>query len=165
MPFYVLYAASHFELTGSNLALLTIAFTIAGTISNHVWGWTADRFGFRLVLLASLSLWVFASIGLLVSATLASAVAVFASIGAAAQGFQNACVNLTLEFGTLPDLPLRIAIANSASELTGTIGLLVGGALAAGLGYEAVIITSIVCLVAGGGMVWSSVPDPRRQAT
>jgi MFS family permease len=127
MPFYVLYVARNVRLTGENLALLTIAFTVAATISNLVWGAIADRGGFRNVFLIASGLWVVATMALLGSEHLIPTLVVFASIGAAAQGFQNACVNLTLEFGQRHDLPLRIALANSSSELAGTLGLLAGG--------------------------------------
>lgn len=86
---------------------------------------------------------------------------VFAGIGAAVQGFQNASANLTLEFGSRQDLPARIAIANTASEAAGTVGPLLGGLLATALGYEAVFMVSIAFLLVGGAVVGYYVPEPR----
>ncbi len=80
---------------------------------------------------------------MLVSGNLPVTVLVFIGIGAAVQGFQNASQNMTLEFGSRHDLPVRIAIANTASELAGTIGPLLGGALAAFAGYQSVFLVSI----------------------
>jgi predicted MFS family arabinose efflux permease len=88
---------------------------------------------------------------------------VFAGIGAAVQGFQNSSQNLTLEFGDRDDLPMRIAIANTASEIAGTIGPLVGGLLAAHFGYVSVFLTAITFLVLGGTVVRIYVPEPRSQ--
>lgn len=163
LPFYILHAGASLELTGSNLGILTVAFTLAGTVSNLLWGTLADRTGFRLVFLASIGLWVASTLLLLVSSGLAMMVLVFGGIGAAVQGFQNASMNLTLEFGRREDLPIRIAIANSASEFAGAIGPLLGGAIAALFGYPALFSTSVAFLLAGGLMVVFLVPEPRRQ--
>ena len=79
----------------------------------------------------------------------------------AVQGFQNSSQNLTLEFGDRADLPARLAIANTASELAGTIGPLLGGILAATLGYEWVFSVSVAFLAVGGLVVYRHVPEPR----
>jgi len=161
LPFYILFAGASIELSGANLGILTVAFTLAGTVSNLLWGSMADRTGFRLVFLLSIGLWVVSTLLLIVSSGLLMTGIVFIGIGAAVQGFQNASMNLTLEFGHRDDLPVRIAIANSASELAGTAGPLVGGAIAALFGYTALFYTSVAFLIAGGVMVAFMVPEPR----
>lgn len=163
LPFYILHAGSAMALTGANLGILTMAFTLAGTFSNLLWGNMGDRYGFRLVYLASIGLWVAATILLLVSDGLASSIVVFTGVGAAVQGFQNASQNLTLEFGHRNDLPMRIAIANTAAELAGTIGPLVGGIIAHSLGYTTLFAVSVAFLAAGGLMVALQVPEPRHR--
>lgn len=162
MPFYILYAGQSLGLTGQLLGMVTFAFTLAGTVSNLVWGNLADRSGFRLVFLLSIALWVVATLLLIFSSGVFLTVLVFIGIGAAVQGFQNSSQNLTLEFGVRDDLPIRIAIANTASEVAGTIGPLLGGLLAAYFGYLSVFICSIGFLVIGGAVVRFYVPEPRR---
>jgi MFS family permease len=162
-PFYILFAGTSLGLTGSTLGLLTAAFTLSGTFSNLAWGALADRKGFRLAFLASIALWIASTGALMVSSGLLATVLVFIGIGAAFQGFQAASMNLTLEFGERDDLPMRIALANTASELAGTLGPLLGGALATALGYDAVFYTSMAFLIAGGGLVLRFVPEPRKQ--
>ena len=164
MPFYILHEGQAAALSGTTLGILTFAFTLSGTFSNLFWGPLGDRRGFRISFLASIALWVAATLLLmLVSGNLPVTVLVFVGIGAAVQGFQNAAQNMTLEFGSRTDLPVRIAIANTASELAGTIGPLLGGALAAIAGYQAVFLVSIIFLVAGGVVVARYVPEPRKQ--
>ncbi|MBX3708122.1 MAG: MFS transporter [Pseudomonadales bacterium] len=163
LPFYVLYAGMTMTLTGASLGLLTMAFTLAGTFSNLLWGLLGDRYGFRLVYLASIALWVAATLLLLVSDGLAFTTLVFVGIGAAVQGFQNASMNLTLEFGHRDDLPMRLAIANTAAELAGTIGPLAGGIIAHAYGYPSLFLVSVAFLVAGGLMVALRVPEPRHR--
>jgi MFS family permease len=147
MPFYILYAGQSIGLTGTTLGTLTVAFTIAGTFSNLVWGAIADKKGFRLTFLAAIALWIASTLLLMVADDLLMTTIVFIGIGAAFQGFQNSSMNLTLEFGDRDNLPVRIAIANTASEIAGTIGPLLGGLLAGIFGYESVFMLSILFLV------------------
>jgi MFS family permease len=164
MPFYILHEGHTQALSGATLGILTFAFTLSGTFSNLVWGPLGDRKGFRITYLSSIALWVASTVLLmLVSGNLPVTVLVFIGIGAANQGFQNAAQNMTLEFGSRHDLPIRIAIANTASELAGTIGPLLGGVLAALAGYQAVFMASILFLVVGGAVVARYVPEPRKQ--
>lgn len=162
MPFYILYAGQSLGLTGQLLGMVTFAFTLSGTASNLVWGSIADRTGFRLVFLLSIAMWVVATLLLIFSSGVFLTIVVFAGIGAAVQGFQNSSQNLTLEFGDRDDLPIRIAIANTASEIAGSIGPLLGGVLAAYFGYLSVFMCSICFLVIGGAVVRFYVPEPRR---
>ncbi len=163
MPFYILYAGESLGLTGQLLGMVTFAFTISGTVSNLMWGALSDRSGFRLTFLLSIALWVLSTLLLIFAGGLWVTVLVFVGIGAAVQGFQNSSQNLTLEFGTREDLPTRIAIANTASEVAGTIGPLLGGVLAMSLGYLWVFVASITFLVIGGTVVRIYVPEPRRK--
>ncbi len=161
MPFYILYAGRSIGLDGPTLGFLTFAFTISSTVSNLAWGAIADRTGFRFTFLVSLIIWIAATALLMLAEGLLVALIVFIGIGAAVQGFQNSSQNLTLEFGERADLPARIAVANTASELAGTIGPLLGGVLAASFGYEWVFLTSIAFLLVGGLTVYRHVPEPR----
>ncbi len=162
VPFYILYAGQSLGLDGSTLGVLTMAFTLSATVSNLAWGALGDRRGFRLTFLLSIALWVAATILLMfVDHSLWLSAVVFATIGAAIQGFQNASANLTLEFGSRDDLPARIAIANTASEAAGTVGPLLGGLLATALGYQSVFVVSIAFLIVGGAVVNYYVPEPR----
>jgi MFS family permease len=161
-PFYILFAGTSLGLTGQTLGILTAAFTLSGTFSNLAWGALADRHGFRLAFLGAIGIWVASTAALMVSSGLLLTVLVFIGIGAAFQGFQAASMNLTLEFGHRDELPMRIALANTASEFAGTLGPLLGGALATALGYDAVFYASMAFLIAGGGLVLRFVPEPRK---
>jgi len=161
LPFYILYAGLSIGLDGPTLGGLTFAFTVSATISNLAWGAMADRTGFRLTFLLSIALWIAATALLIFTDGLLMAFVVFIGVGAAVQGFQNSSQNLTLEFGNRADLPTRLAVANTASELAGTIGPLVGGLLAASLGYEWVFCVSVAFLIVGGAVVYRHVPEPR----
>jgi len=140
---------------------VTFAFTISGTFSNLLWGSIGDKHGFRSVFLGSLLLWIVSTLLLMFVSGLAITVIIFAGIGAAVQGFQIASNNLTLEFGDRDNLPMRIAIANTGSEIAGTVGPIFGGLLATLYGYQSVFVTSIIFLLIGGIVVGKFVPEPR----
>ncbi len=165
MPFYFLFAGESIGITGQTLGLVTFAFTMAGTVSNLIWGTIADRTGFRFTFLSAIALWILSTLLLISGGGMLVTVIVFVGIGAAVQGFQSSSQNLTLEFGRRDDLPLRIAVANTTSELAGTLGPLLGGALAAWLGYLAVFTASILFLGIGGLVVGYYVAEPRYRRT
>jgi MFS family permease len=161
VPFYILHASDDIGLSGTTLGIMTFAFMLSGTVSNLVWGALADWRGFRLAFLCAIGLWILASLLLIYSSGMTATILVFIGIGAAVQGFQNASMNLTLEFGQRADLPVRIAVANTVSEVAGTLGPLLGGVLAAAFGYPVVFATSMAFLIVGGAVVNYYVPEPR----
>ncbi|MBT5724585.1 MAG: MFS transporter, partial [Gammaproteobacteria bacterium] len=68
-----------------------------------------------------------------------------------------------LEFGDRDNRPARIAIANTVAQVAGSIGPLLGGAMATWYGYESVFIAAIFFLVVGATLVYFYVPEPRGQ--
>ena len=161
MPFYILYAGQTIGLSGAILGIVTFAFTISGTVSNLLWGYIADQRGFRRVILLTGSLWVIATLMLLASSSLTMIILVFVGIGAAVQGFEQAARNIVLEFGDRQNLPVRIALANSVSQLSGSLGALAGGVMASLLGYEYVFMTSVLFLSMGAALILFRIPEPR----
>ena len=163
LPFCVLYAGSHIELSGGNLGVLTTVFLLSQTSTSLLWGWIADRTGFRLIFLVSLSIWALSVLLLMQSTELLTLAIVFAGIGAGQGGFMLSGRNLVLEFGAREDLPMRIAVANSASELVGAIGPILGGLLVAAISYDAVFWTGIVFQLAAIAVVLVYVDEPRHR--
>jgi MFS family permease len=163
VPFYVIYAQAHMEIGGARLGVLTGAFVLAQSVANLGWGIVADRRGFRLVYLAALSLWILSALLLMRTASFGWLVVVFTGLGAGLGGYQMSAQNLVLEFGSRRNLPLRIAVANSASELVAAFGALLGGALAMLTTHIVVFWTAIAFQLAGLAMVVLWVDDPRHR--
>lgn len=161
VPFYVLYAGRQIEMSGGMLGRLTQVFILAWTGTNLLWGLIADRTGFRFVFLCALLLWIGSTVVLMDTTSEPAMLAVFTGLGAGLGGFQMSAQNLVLEFGRREDLPMRIAVANSASELVGAIGPVLGGLLAGAVGYPAVFWTAIAFKAAAVVIVGWRVPDPR----
>ena len=88
--------------------------------------------------------------------------AFFNSLSPGPGGFQMSSQNLVLEFGTRPDLPLRIGVANSASELIGGIGPILGGVLVVTFSAPPVFWIAITCQVVALLLMLRFVREPRR---
>lgn len=164
MPFYILYIGQTTVLSGHDLALLTIAFTAASTVANLIWGELADRRGFRAVFIASLILWTAATLTLLASTAWWPVMGVFIAAGSAQEGFRLSSISLSLEFGHRDEVPMRLAVANAASELAGMLAPLLGGLLVVTLGYAAVFSSSALCLAGASLILLLGVPEPRRRS-
>ena len=72
--------------------------------------------------------------------------------------------NMVLEFGSRQDLPLRIAVANSSSELVGAIGPLIGAALLLAFSHEVLFGVAIAFQIAAFLVVVRYVDEPRRRS-
>jgi MFS family permease len=160
-PFYVLYAGETVEVTGRVLGILTGSFVLAQSVGNLAWGAVADRRGFRIVFLAALTFWILSVLLLMTMENLAMLALVFAGIGVGMGGFQMSAQNLVLEFGSRQNLPMRIAVANSAAELVGAIGAVLGGVLAVLLSYTSVFWIGIAFQLAALAIVVFFVDEPR----
>jgi MFS family permease len=164
MPFYWLYARSRMELGGGDIGLVTAAFVLSLSVGNLLWGLLADRRGFRFVFLASLGLWMLSVLLIFGTESLPRLLLVFAGLGAGSGGFQMSAQNLVLEFGRRRNLPMRIAVANSASEFVAAVGAVAGGVLAATISYRGVFWIALACQAAAFAVVVLSVEEPRRSA-
>ena len=139
VPFYILYVGEVIGVvseqgnaipTGAAIGILSTAFIIANSVTNFGWGLIADRTGFRLVFLLSLGVWIAGAMGIMAAGSLLGFAVCFVGVGAGMGGFQMAAQNMALEFGSREDLPVRIAVANSAQEFVGFLGPLLGGVIA-----------------------------------
>jgi MFS family permease len=162
VPFYFVYAGRQIGITGETLAILTPSFLLANSATNLLWGWIADRAGFRLVYLLSMLVWILSVVLLMQSSSLQGFALAFGGLGAGLGGFMLSAQNIVLEFGVREDLPLRIAVANSASEFVGAIGPLLGAAIALSLSHEVVFSVAIAFQLASVFMMFF-VDEPRRR--
>ncbi len=164
LPFYILFVERTQGLTGEVIGLLSLALLASQTAANLGWGWLADRLGFKAVFVPSLLLWAGSTIGLLLAQDLPSVVFCFVGIGAGYAGFLIAAQNMVLEFGVREDLPMRIAMVNSAQSLVQVVGVIAGGYLAQSLGFEEVFIAALLAKLAAAWLLWSRVDEPRRRS-
>ena len=162
MPFYILFAATQMDISGAMLGLLTTIWMLAGTVTNVFWGSIADRIGYRIVMIATLSMWTFAHCQLLFTDGIFGVVVFFVLFGTAFGGFNQARQNMVLELGVDKDIPLRIALSNMGINLVAAVGPLLGGVISLAFGYEVIFVICIVVQVIALGIMVGFVPEPRR---
>jgi MFS family permease len=147
-----------------DLAHATVAFFIAGTVANLIWGSLADHAGFRAVFVAAAGVWL-GALGWIIAVppTPASAIPLFLLVGAAQSGIQMASINMVYEFAEHGELGIRIAVVNALGELFGAVAPLAGGAIADRWSYLALYTTAAVfTLVALVAMFHGVRPRTRR---
>ncbi|MDG2071818.1 MAG: MFS transporter, partial [Pseudomonadales bacterium] len=162
MPFYILYASTQMEISGAMLGVLTTIWMLAGTATNIVWGSIADRSGYRLVLIVTLSLWTFSHFQLLFVDGILGVMLFFALFGTSSSGFMQARQNMVLELGLEEDIPLRIAVSNMANNMVAGVGPMLGGLIALTLGYEIIFIVCIFVQLVALYILVEYIPEPRR---
>ena len=161
VPFYVLYARDQVGLGGAAAGRDLGRVHPRPELRPLARGLVADRRGFRFVFLVALSTWMLAVLLLMNTESEAGLVVVFAALGAGFGGFQMSAQNLVLEFGSRRDLPMRIAVANSASELVAAFGAVAGGLLTLVVSLPTLFWTAIGFQAAALVIVLFFVDEPR----
>mgnify|MGYP001949012395 FL=1 len=172
-PFFFLYAAGELGADaisdpvrfGAIFGMLTFAYMAADTLANLVWGYLADRSGFRSALLFALLLNLVGVTGLIFSQGLLATLGVFAALGAAQSGYLMSTTNIVMEFGHRHDLPMRMAFSNTAEGLTGALAPLFGGLLVLFWGYHAAFAATLTAIAFALIVVVFKVDEPRLRKT
>jgi MFS family permease len=159
-PFYIVWVAQEFGISGPRLAAFTILFAVAQGASTLLWGILGDRTGFRAAFLWSVACWIAGTVILLTVPYVEGAYAVFLLVGGGWGGFMMSSQNLALEFGSEEDRPLRIAMCNSLSELTGMFGFVLAG-ITADLMPLAYVFCAAIALHGLAIMQMRRVAEPR----
>jgi MFS family permease len=162
-PFYIIYATKTLGFSGNVIGTLSFAYLIADTIMNIIWGYMADRLGFRSCFIAALVFWIGATIALMFVHAPALFVLVFFGLGAANSGYQMSAQNIVFEFGHRDDMAMRLALSNTAESVMSSAGPLAGGLIAASLGYHAVFAVSAVFQTVALFLLLRFVEEPRKQ--
>lgn len=162
VPFYILYAGKYVSLSGATLGYFSLAFLLSQTVSNLVWGKIADASGYRRVFLLSVGLWCSATALLIAGASLPVFLIAFCGLGAGFGGYQVASQNFVLEFGKPDELPMLIAVSDTASHLMMALGPLLGGLIVTHYDYRHIFWLALVFKLLAVAMVWR-IEDPRRR--
>jgi MFS family permease len=171
LPFYFLHAAEVMGVSadddalafGRVLALLSAVFMGADVLASLVWGYLADRSGFKSTLTLSMGLSVIGVGLMLVAGDFWMFVAAFFLISWAQSGYFLSTTNIVLEYGHSHDVPMRMAISNTAEGLVGALAPLIGGGLAAIWGYPAAFVATLACSAVALALTIWKVEEPRRR--
>jgi len=163
IPFYILYVGKFLSLSGGTLGYFSLAFLLPQTISNLIWGKIADASGYRRVFLLSVGLWCLSTVLLIFGTSLPLFLIAFCGLGSGLAGYQVASQNFVLEFGKPHELPMLIAVSDTASHIMMVVGPLMGGIIATQLDYVDVFWLAIGFKFIAILTVWR-IQEPRRRA-
>ncbi len=161
IPFYILYARHVMPLSGANLGMVSLVFQGADPLTSMVWGVMGDRLGFRATFIGAMVLWIAATIALILSPSVTMVLVSFLGLGAAQSGFMMSSQTMVLEFGLRDDVPMRLALSQTAQGAMNAVGPLAGGLIALLAGYVPLLIVSIGFEAAALMLLVFLVEEPR----
>lgn len=170
-PFFFLFAAHVLGVTaeadpikfGATLAILSFAYMAADTVSNLIWGYLADHQGFRSTFVIAMAINLVGVGALMMSHSIETFAIAFFLIGAAQSGYLMSTTNIVLEYGHHHDVPMRMALSNTAEGAMGALAPLIGGGLVLISGYEAAFYATIAAIIASLGVLIWKVDEPRNR--
>jgi MFS family permease len=160
IPFYILHVGNFINLSGGALGYFSLAFLLSQTVSNLPWGKIADRHGYRLVFILSVGMWALSTLLLILDTTMLAFILAFCGLGAGFGGYQVASQNFVLEFGKAHELPMLIAVSDTASHVMMAFGPLIGGIIATQFGYPPIFWMALCFKALAVLMVWR-IEEPR----
>ncbi len=160
LPFWTLYVGDRLGLDGALIGSLSLAFLAADTLSNLLWGWLGDRFGFRIVYIGSLTSSL-AGVTLLVLGDGWLLHAAFVALGIGFSGWMMAAVTLVLEFGEHEDIPMRLALTTTVEGGVSSLGPVLAGLAIAAMGYAPLIVAALGALLGSLALMLLKVSEPR----
>jgi len=171
-PFLFLYAAYVLGVSaeidpvrfGTTLAVLSFAYMGADTITNLVWGYLSDRQGFRSTFLLSTGINILGVAAMMLCNSIETFALAFFLIGAGQSGFQMSTANIVLEYGHPHDVPMRMALSNTAEGAVGAVAPLIGAGLVIVWGYEAALWATVGAMAVALAIGVVKMDEPRRRA-
>jgi len=160
--FYLVYGVERFQLGGAEVGLLTGVLIGCQAIFNPLWGVLGDRRGHKVVLvggalalaLAALTVWLAPSWPWLVLA--------FTLLGAFLAADSASLLNIILEFCADEDRPTYIGLSNTLLAPVTALAPLLGGWLAAWLGFSPMFVLAALLAGIGAALLIALVREPRR---
>lgn len=170
-PFLFLYAAYVLGIDaltdaagfGTTLAILSFAYMGADTVSNLIWGYLSDRQGFRSTFLYSTAINIIGVGAMMFGNSIETFGFAFFLIGIGQSGFMMSTANIVLEYGHPHDVPMRMALSNTAEGAVGALAPLIGAGLVILWGYEASLWATIATMAIALVIAMWKMEEPRRR--
>jgi MFS family permease len=160
--FFLVYGAARFQLGGAEVGLLTGVLIGCQALFNPLWGMLGDRRGHKVVLVGgALALGLAAACAWLAPARPWLVVA-FMLLGAFLSADNASLLNIILEFCSDQDRPTYIGLTNTLLAPVTAFAPLLGGWLAARLGYPPMFALAALLALLGAALLALWVREPRR---
>lgn len=161
--FFIVYGIERFGIDGIFIGNLTVVLVATQAVMSLVWGYVADRTGYKTLLAAAAFALAAAAAVALVAQSAIWLVAVYVLLGIYTGADYVAGLNIILEFSPPEDRPTYIGLTNSLLAPSLTLGPLIGGWLAGVFGYSGLFLTALVIVLIGGLMMTLLVREPRKK--
>jgi MFS family permease len=163
--FYIVYGAEHFSLSGAQVGGLTALLTGVQAVLNLTLGAIGDRHGHKVVLMAGALAMALAALTALVWQAPAALWVIFILLGAALSADSVAGFSIIIEFGSPEDRPTYIGLTNTLLAPARSLSPILGGWLAASLGYSWLFAAALVASTVSVVMMYGWLKEPRHIQT
>lgn len=160
--FYTVCAINRLGASEANVAVFTAILMGTGIVTNPFWGYVADTFGNRKVLIFSTACALSAPVMAVLSPSLKLFYFVFVLNSLANTGVWLASYNIVMEFSPPRNVPTYSALRSTLMAPLRIIAPILGGVVADHVGYNAVFIISII-MTGIGLMMFSQFQEPRNR--
>lgn len=161
LSFFIVYGSGRFALTGAQVGGLTATISTTQAVLYLVWGLIADRFGHKRVLCIGAACMAVAGLVAHWTPGVAGLYAAFALMGAAVSAEMISSSSIVLEFAPADEQPTYVGLSNTLVAPFRTLALILGGALASGLGYGGLFLIAALVSTAGAAAMALGVREPR----
>ncbi len=158
--FYIGFGKENFAITGADIGLFTGTLIATQAVMCLVWGFVADHYGYKTVLVGGAFALALAPLSALLAPSQGWLIAPFVMLGIYSGADYVASLNIILEFSAPEDRPTYIGLTNTLFAPALTFGPLIGGWLAGSVGYQGLFVVALTAALIGGltMMVWVSEP-------
>jgi MFS family permease len=160
--FFLVYGVERFQLGGAEVGLLTGVLIGCQAIFNPLWGMLGDRRGHKLVLVGGALALALAALTVWLAPAWPWLVAGFTLLGAFLAADSASLLNIILEFCADEDRPTYIGLSNTLLAPSIALAPLLGGWLAAWLGYRPMFALAALLAGIGAALLMAAVHEPRR---
>ena len=160
--FFLVYGVERFDLGGAEVGLLTGVLIGCQAIFNPLWGMLGDRHGHKLVLVGGAVALALAALTVLLAPAWPWLVAAFVLLSAFLAADSASLLNIILEFCAPEDRPTYIGLSNTLLAPVTALAPLLGGWLAARLGFPPMFALAALSAGLGAALLIVLVREPRR---
>ncbi len=160
--FFLVYGVDRFQLDGAQVGLLTGVLIGCQALFNPLWGMLGDRRGHKLVLVGGALALALAAATVWLAPAWPWLVVAFTLLGAFLSADTASFLNIIMEFCAAEDRPTYIGLTNTLLSPVTALAPLIGGWLAAQLGYPPMFALAALLACLGAGLLAGWVQEPRR---
>ena len=164
LGFLAVAAITRFNLSDAQAAVFTTLLILGATIGNVVWGFVADRTGYKAVIAMGTLLWMAALLLSVFASVVPIMYAVFVLVGISTAATTVADLGIVMEFGAEAERPTYIGLARTSTAPLLAIAPLLGGLIAQNTSYQVLTLAALPFAALSLYLLQRRVQEPRRMA-